>query len=224
MIQTFNFFKIIKKFNIRARFEIDSTKLRAFHPKLYSQIEKLVGQKKDGYHILRLPMKKNFDLFCYLNKYRPSKIIELGSGTTSATFNYYAQSVKSSVLILESNIEWHTFLEDNIQFKTDDVKYLFCNIKHGDRWTMFDYAYDYADFVYVDGPPFFDENQFYNYDIIAMLERGIRPKTIVFDVRSETVKNTMDYIARNSLPYKTGKPMPGDFRHTVFELINPPLC
>jgi len=56
-----------------------------------------------------------------------------------------------------------------------------------------------------------------------MLEHGIRPKVIVFDVRRETVEKTLDYVHKNSIPYQIGNPVSGDRRHTILELMISPL-
>ena len=213
---------MINKIIIRIRFEIASAKLRFFHPELYFQIKKLVGVMADGYQLLRVPMKKNFDLLWYLNKYRPGNIVELGSGTTSATFSYYAERTQCRVLTLESHVEWFNLLRASIEFKEINYKYMLANIKYGDGWTMFDWHHNQTDFLYLDGPQV-DQTYPYNYDVIGMLEHGIRPKVIVFDVRRETVEKTLDYIRKNSIPYQIGKPVSGDRRHTILELINPPL-
>ena len=144
---------MINKIILRIRFEIASAKLRFFHPKLYSQIKKLVGVMADGYQLLRVPMKKNLDLLWYLNKYRPGNIVELGSGTTSATFNYYAERTQCCVLTLESHVEWFNLLRTNVEFKEVNYKYMLASVKYGVGWTMFDWHHNHTDFLYLDGPP-----------------------------------------------------------------------
>ena len=115
-------------------------------------------------------------------------------------------------------MEWFELLTNTINFK-QNYRYEFAKIKLGDNWSMFDYSHSEADFVYLDGPPV-DQLRYYNRDIIEMLEGGLTPKVIVFDVRRETVNQTLDYIHINSIPYKLVSPLPGDRRHTILELTN----
>lgn len=173
--------------------------MRMRHPQLADDIGKLVGVMDDGYQIMRVPMWKNLHVLKHLLQYKPKSIVEFGSGTTTATFNYYLQKFNCLATTYESHPGWHELLQRTIPFG-DGHSYLLRELSYGDNFSMFADEPPFPDMVYVDGPPI-DDTHVYNRDAIEMLERGARPKTIMFDVRVKTVLETEKYVLDHGLPY-----------------------
>jgi hypothetical protein len=216
------FLRLKKRFD----FEMAHREMRRLHPTLHADITKLVGVMRDGYQILRIPMKKNLDLLRYLQRYAPRSVVEFGSGTTTATFNYFSGQSGCSVVTLESHSGWYDLLKSQLSFGPD-YDYRLASVRQEGGGSRFDVDPPFAEFLYVDGPAV-DQSQPFNVDAIALLRRGARPKAIVFDVRYDTARATHEYVATNGLPYRlimaqSFPPAPGlrhsDSRHSILEHI-----
>lgn len=221
----------------RLQFEASTARLYMQHRPLFRSIRGMVNALADGYSNMRVPCDKNLHLLELLESTQPRRILELGSGTTTATFNYFAGSTGASVTTIESSAAWLELVRSRVPFaeagaifhrdvRTDKLRG--CSEFEG-----LDNLKGY-DFVYVDGPPIPPECTF-NSDIVTLLERGERPRWIVFDSRWETVRQTLVWlrdaglieqcdvsVARDfapaSLPSFLRYGRRSDHRHTVIRL------
>ncbi|HBK78600.1 MAG TPA: hypothetical protein DDZ83_02765, partial [Nitrospinae bacterium] len=159
--------------------------------KAYKEIKKLGAsgsshQPNKGYHLWKL-----------LLKFKPRKIIELGSGTTSAVFKIYAREYGASYVAFEHSEHWgeitnsslrsSNLLEDNeeppVLIKESYI------LPDGTGSAFTEPVPADSDFIYIDGPPcpVIDGVKKPNFDIAQHFDRGNLPKVIVVDGRHETV-------------------------------------
>lgn len=138
---------------------------------------------------------KGWDLWKTLERFRPKKIIELGSGTTSAVFSLYAQRYHIEYLCYEHSPEWAAVTEKCLRQtrlidETSPVKVAKMYVAEDESTSGFlESVPEDADFIYVDGPPcpIIKGIKKPNNDVVRLLERGGRPQCIVIDGRIDTV-------------------------------------
>lgn len=118
-----------------------------------------------------------------LDRYRPRRIVELGSGVSTTWFSWWATKHGAEFYSLEQNPRWAAAVQSaapRANIIVSDVVTVPPNERR--------YAADMpagADFVYIDGPGGHLPQgvKGVNTDIRAYLERGERPRVIVLDGR-----------------------------------------
>lgn len=197
------FFKIIKTLNRKAidRFNDEIEKI-------YPELKKVVEQALNKYHSgggfhyeSRIQKFKLYSLFKLLKKFNPASILELGSGSTTAILNYYAQHNKANVLVLEESNQWKDNTEKILSQtggQSENLTIMLCTRKiiQSKPFGVTCYDYDYStvsfDLVIVDGPSteidgvFKHEN--YNSDLLNIYSLYY-PKAVIIDNRKSTYLN-----------------------------------
>ena len=139
---------------------------------------------------------KGRDLWRILEMTRPTSIVELGSGTTSAVFALWAERTAASYRAFEHDAHWAAVTEqclrrvNLVEGVEPRIKHVASRVRHDGAATGFvDPLPRDADLVYVDGPPCRLENgqKVPNDDVTRLLDAGGRPRVIVIDGRLETV-------------------------------------
>ena len=138
---------------------------------------------------------KGWDLWRILEQSRPRKIVELGSGTTSACFALYARRQGVEYQCFEHSPEWAKVTADSLAKAGLDgegiqVRTVASRIDEERQCSGFvEQLPNDADFVYIDGPPCPVRNgrKWPNDDIVRLFDSGGRPATIVVDGRISTV-------------------------------------
>ena len=142
----------------------------------------------------RQPLKGR-DLWLLLEQTRPSRIVELGSGTTSAVFALWARRQMARYTAYEHHEGWAAVTEqclaeaglipDGSPVRLEPVRTAADGNSTG---FVTDLPTD-ADFVYVDGPPCVlpSGRKVPNDDVTRLLDAGGRPAAIVVDGRVQTV-------------------------------------
>ena len=166
---------------------------RAYTPELLRAYEAFSEASQSGAG--RQPFKGR-DLWRILEATRPTSIVELGSGTTSAVFALWAQRRAASYWAFEHDAHWAAVTEECLRranlVEGDEprIKNVASRVRHDGAATGFvDPLPRDADLVYVDGPPCLLENgrKVPNDDVTRLLAEGGRPRVIVIDGRLETV-------------------------------------
>lgn len=145
----------------------------------------------------RQPLK-GYDLWRLLERTRPSSILELGSGTTSAVFALWAQRHGARYRCYEHDARWAEVTrgclrEAGLDAGADAVRVVANRFTADGRLAGFvEPLPGDADFIYVDGPPCTNAagRKVPNDDVVRLLEAGGAPRAIVIDGRVDTV----DYI------------------------------
>ena len=133
---------------------------------------------------------KGWDTWMLLEKYKPSYIVEMGSGTSSAVFALWAQHNNSNYTCYENNSHWGKVTKDilkNHQIEID-IRIINDRVSTDKKTTGFEELIpEGADFIYIDGPPCkINGKKVPNDDILRYFKNGGRPKTIVVDGRVDT--------------------------------------
>lgn len=144
---------------------------------------------------------KGYDLLRILRCHRPRRILELGSGTTTAVFAYYAKHHGATLISYEHSSEWakstnRSLVASGLVADPSPVRVVNMRVAEDRSGTYYaDPIPEDADFVYVDGPPClkFDGNKKPNLDVIRLFDRGIYPACIVVDGRTETVDRILEH-------------------------------
>lgn len=156
---------------------------------------------------------KGRDIWCILEQVKPTSIVELGSGTTSAVFALWAQRHTARYTAYEHHEGWCKvtarclesaglntapgpgIVVHPIEPSEGETSVGFCEPVPAD-----------VDFLYVDGPPCVLESgtKVPNHDATRMLDRGILPKAIVVDGRTETVDLLLRHSAIDRYVFKPG--------------------
>jgi hypothetical protein len=226
--------KSLKKFTNAQLYRFNLVKslffMRIFKKEIYNSILQIVNSQI-GYTNMRVPAYKNLSVIKFLNRFQPKYILELGSGTTTATFLNYTKYSNSRLLALESDMNWINLLNKKLKFQQNNAEILHRTVEQGQGFTRFDLKdlnLTEIDFVYCDGPPL-DSSKEYNRCVIDLLEQGHYPQVIIVDARYKTVDAIHEYMTRENLKYKltvarnyNGEKLlvkHSDPRHSVFERI-----
>ena len=180
-------------------------KANSFTKKKYPEINFSYGQFKINGQISagRQPIK-GYDLWKLLIKYKPSNIVELGSGTTSAIFSLYSKKFIAKYIAFESFDSWREVTINsisNISGFNENILFVPSQVNNNSSATLFTKIIPSdVELLYIDGPPCTLENgsKVPNYDIILAFDKGILPKIIVVDGRHETIDLILkhDYIIK----------------------------
>lgn len=165
---------------------------RAHTPELLDAYRAFARTSQSG--VPRQPFKGR-DLWRVLDRFKPRKIVELGSGTTSAVFAHYARAHGAAYVCFEHNAEWAATTERCLREAKligDDSPIKVTDMQVTDNTTSSGFVESLpadADFIYVDGPPcpIIDGIKKPNDDVVRLFERGGRPRCIVVDGRFDTV-------------------------------------
>ncbi|WP_340117713.1 hypothetical protein [Pelagibius sp. 7325] len=139
---------------------------------------------------------KGWDLWKILLAEKPRKIVELGSGTTSAVFALYARRNDAAYVAFEHHPEWCQVTLDCLRaanvIGAEDAPVKCVPMREDSARPSTGFVEDVpddADFFYVDGPPcpIRDGRKLPNDDVVRLLDRGGRPQCIVVDGRIDTV-------------------------------------
>jgi predicted O-methyltransferase YrrM len=139
--------------------------------------------------------RKGRDLWLLLEQARPSNIIELGSGTTSAVFALWASRAGARYSAYEHHEGWadvarQCLREAGLITQESPIVVVPSRVASSGRSTGFSKPVPPdVDFVYVDGPPCVlpSGEKVPNDDVVRLFDAGGRPRTIVVDGRLETV-------------------------------------
>jgi hypothetical protein len=163
---------------------------RAHTPVLLDAYQAFARTSQSG--VPRQPFKGH-DLWKILQRFQPRKIVELGSGTTSAVFAHYAQRHGADYVCFEHNAQWAAITEKCLReagLIGSDSPIKVVEMAADDSASGFVAPLpDDADLIYVDGPPcpIIGGVKKPNNDVPRLFERGGRPRCIVVDGRLETV-------------------------------------
>jgi hypothetical protein len=138
---------------------------------------------------------KGRDLWKLLDRHRPSSIVELGSGTTSAVFALWAREHRARYTAYEHHEGWAAVTENCLReagLRDDSSRIAVVPSRVGARSESTGFVEPLpldSDFIYVDGPPckLDSGKKVPNDDVVRLFEAGGRPGTIVVDGRFETV-------------------------------------
>lgn len=200
---------IIKRLNISERFSrrVHNKSVRSAHQrhrkifaKDYASIEEVIQRFRSGGGLKHeFQCYKLWELQRYLNEYKPKKILELGSGSSTAIFAMYSALTDSSVTSYDESAFWI----ENTKELLGDQFHNGVLIKHANRILGFDgevttvnYDVDIEesfDFVLVDGPSQringVRRKDSVNADVLDLVNP---PKIILIDGR----ENTFKYLAQ----------------------------
>lgn len=165
---------------------------RKHTPILFEAYEAFGTTSQSG--VPRQPLK-GWELWKILERFRPRKLIELGSGATSAVFALYANTYRADYLCLEHSPEWAAVTERCLrqagligERSPIEVSEMYVADDGSASGFKTDLSPDF-DFVYVDGPPcpIIGGVKRPNNDVVRLFEAGGLPRCIVVDGRLETV-------------------------------------
>jgi len=136
-----------------------------------------------------------------LADFKPSSVLEFGSGSTTGIFAVYAQKFNARVRTVEDNPSWLENTRRALGEFSDSVGFVLSSavgeIGNPNRCYYRYTPSEAFDFVYIDGPPLVINGQSdgsaVNWNIVEIIHSGLGPQTIVIDMRLATV----DYITQN---------------------------
>ena len=133
---------------------------------------------------------KGWDTYMLLEKFKPSYIVEMGSGTSSAVFSLWANQNNSKYTCYENHPHWGKVTKDILNEKDIeiDIRIIPDRVSEDGKTTGFkEIIPEGADFIYIDGPPCkVNGKKVPNDDILRFFDSGGRPRTIVVDGRVAT--------------------------------------
>lgn len=144
---------------------------------------------------------KYIHLYSLLDNFRPKKILEFGSGSSTGILAAYAQKFNARVVTVEDNQAWLENTRRALGDLSNRVDFVLSSAM-GENGNPNRCYYRYTpneifDFVYVDGPPLVINGQHdasaVNWNIVEMINHGLSPQIIAIDIRLATA----NYIAIN---------------------------
>ncbi|NJM31802.1 MAG: hypothetical protein HC848_01585 [Limnobacter sp.] len=148
-----------------------------------------------------------------LQTIKPKAIVELGSGTTSAVFALWSQKNNAAYTAFEHHEGWAKVTSDCLQeaglapAHGPGIVCVATQSSADESCVGFKEPLpENADFLYIDGPPCMLKNgrKVPNDDAIRLLNRGVLPKAIVIDGRTETVDLLLKHPAIARYAFKPG--------------------
>jgi len=123
---------------------------------------------------------KGYHLWKSLLKFKPKKITEMGSGTTSAVFALYAKQYEASYEAFEHSEHWGektvaALRESNLADDAGPIKIVDSYVAPDGSGSAFaEPIHNDTDFLYIDGPPcpVIEGVKKPNLDVIQLFERG----------------------------------------------------
>jgi hypothetical protein len=170
----------------------------------YSAIDKIVEKYRNvGGLVNDYQSYKLYSLVRLLKRYKPKKILEFGSGTTTAVFADWVKANNGvSLVSVDESTEWITkssslagIAEDDARFKMVSAPKIVEELQGGLTGARYNMPFDgNFDFVLVDGPSLnvdgVKRKDTINTDIFKLTEFS-SPQVIVVDIRVATVNAMM---------------------------------
>ena len=156
---------------------------------------------------------RELDLLKLLGSARPRRIVELGSGGSTAVFAAWVRETPGASLVsYDHSKEWTDLtsyaLEGAGLLPHRHVELRVVPTRESDRGSSYDMTLDAGiDLLYVDGPPvLFRNGPTANQDAINHLDSGGRPRTIMIDKRLATVEAIRIHPAADDYSFTPGLP------------------
>ena len=138
---------------------------------------------------------RELDLLKVLDRVRPGRIVELGSGASTGVFAAWVRETQgASLLSYDHSQQWADRTRQALQgaglLPHRRIEFQVAPMHESDRGSSYDLTLETGiDLLYVDGPPVLRRNgrSTANQDTIAHLDSGGRPGTIMIDDRVVTV-------------------------------------
>jgi len=145
--------------------------------------------------IKRYPWRE-LDLLKVLDSVRPRRIVELGSGGSSAVFAAYVRETPgASLASYDHSTEWIDLTRQALEgaglLPHRHIELRVVPMRESNRGSSYDVTLKAGiDLLYVDGPPVLRRNGVgpANQDAIVHLDSGCRPRVIMIDKRLSTVE------------------------------------
>jgi hypothetical protein len=153
---------------------------------------------------------KGRDLWRLLDRAEPTRIVELGSGTTSAVFAAWATPREAEYVAYEHHQGWADVAQECLREAAlingvAPIRVVPARVAADESSTGFTQPVPLdADFVYVDGPPCVlpSGRKVPNDDVTRLFDAGGRPRTIVVDGRFETVERIRNHPAAREYDFR----------------------
>lgn len=216
--------KIGKRYLSNCIFAKDALKKILPSVQNYMQLQRGSGGLQHFFSELKL-----YELYKMLHLYDIDMIIELGGGSTTTVFNEYCKlnSIRKCISIDESK-EYQNFLRENYEF-SNSVRFIRENVAMTDEFCH--YTIDWKEImkgisnqmrilVYVDGPANNNKGKILPcIDYRNMIDAGIIPDVLMFDIRNESVQDFMEtqYIFDPQFSIFTNYPEDKALHHTIME-------
>lgn len=158
----------------------------------YAQVlDALVEGRASGAR--RYPWRE-LDLLKVLDRVRPKRIVELGSGCSSAIFAAWVRGAEGASLVsYDHSQRWADLTAQALEgvgfLPSSRIELRVIPMRESDRGSAYDMTLESGiDLLYVDGPPVLKRNGLTaNQDAIKHLDQGGRPRAIMVDMRIVTV-------------------------------------
>lgn len=178
-------------------------------PKLLDAYAAFARAQQSG--VPRQPFK-GWDIWMLLERFQPNKIVELGSGTTSAVFSLWSRTHGADYVCFEHHADWakvtdHCLREASLIEGESPIRVVEMQQREDGAAVGFSQPLPTdADFVYVDGPPctLSDGRKVPNDDICRAFAKGVTPQTIVIDGRLQTVDFIREHLEGRRYGFEPG--------------------
>ena len=137
---------------------------------------------------------RELDLLKVLDRVRPKRIVELGTGGSSAVFAAWVRGTEGASLVsYDHSQQWAELTAQALEgagfLPHSRIELRVVPMRESDRGSAYDMTLEAGiDLLYVDGPPVLRRNgPTANQDAIEHLDSGGRPRAIMVDMRIATV-------------------------------------
>ncbi|MFN4164145.1 MAG: hypothetical protein ACK4GK_06195 [Ferrovibrio sp.] len=206
---------------------------RRQHEAAYAEIDTIIRRFHDAGGLKHdFQAYKLFELSSLLSKHRPKKILELGSGTTTAVFsNYVRQDRGSSLTVIDESQHWLDNARRLAQIDDFDKRFDLIVAPKIEEWVDSTPIARYDvnitgeyDFILVDGPSLtiggVKDKRAVNTNILPIIDRQ-ETAIILVDIRAATVdamlRHALDHYKITRSDIITGNLRPGYNYFTRFE-------
>lgn len=184
-------------------------KIQSRIPEYPQVLDTLTGGGASG--IKRYPWRE-LDILKVLDRVRPKRIVELGSGASTAVFAHFVRETPgASLLSYDHSESWAELTRQALQgagfLPNPCIEFRVASMRESDGGSSYDMTLETGiDLLYVDGPPVLLENgqATANQDAIEHLDEGGRPGVIMIDKRLATVDAIRTHPASNDYSFTPG--------------------
>ena len=156
---------------------------------------------------------RELDLLKVLDRVRPKRIVELGSGTSTGVFTAYVRETEgASLLSYDHSQEWAELTRQALEgaglLPHRHIELRVVPMRESVRGSSYDMTLETGiDLLYVDGPPvLLRDGPTANQDAIDHLDSGGRPRAIMIDKRLATVEAIRIHPAAADYSFTPGLP------------------
>ena len=175
---------------------------RKKHRAIYERIDEILGEYRRQGGLNNIWQEyKLFSLWQILHQRRPSNILELGAGTSTAVFAAYVRDHHGVTLTsVDEEPRWLKTATEISKIKPGDCRFDLMSSPKQDHVFLNRKASRYVsvpqkeyDFVFIDGPTIKDAGLGVNTDILRVIEKRL-PETILVDMREGTARFLFKYL------------------------------